>query len=286
MSFLGHIAACNRHDLTGFRRFRVDGQPVGWVAPGFAGRLADFGEVFRVSDDAVEPAPGLGGVAERTAAVHRVLRELAAAGHIPAWRDEAYPVAPPEASPHAGGPVLMHMERAAIPLFGVRAYGEHMNGFLRRDGRLHLWVARRADDKPTYPGMLDNTVAGGQPAGIGVRENLVKECWEEAGIPPELAGRALPVGAISYVYQEGDGLKPDLQYCFDLELPADFVPENRDGEIAEFSLWPIEKVAEVVRDSCRFKFNCNLVIIDFLVRHGVIAPDHPDYVAITQGLRR
>ena len=96
----------------------------------------------------------------------------------------------------------------------------------------------------------------------------------------------MPVGTISYVYQEGSGLKPDLQYCFDLELPADFVPQNRDGEIAEFGLWPIEKVAEVVRDSFRFKFNCNLVIIDFLVRHGVIAPDHPDYVAITQGLRR
>ena len=69
MSFLDHIAFCNRHDLTGFRRFLVDGQPVGWVAPGFAARLADFGAVFLVSDDAVEPAPGLGGVAVRTAAV-------------------------------------------------------------------------------------------------------------------------------------------------------------------------------------------------------------------------
>ncbi|MFQ5956111.1 MAG: DUF4743 domain-containing protein, partial [Kiloniellales bacterium] len=282
MSYLDHIAACNRHDLTQFRRFCIDGQPVGWVGHGFAERLAAFAHVFRVSDDAVELAPGLDSVAARTAAVDEVLRGLAEAGHVPAWRDEHYPVAPLEASPHAGGPVLMHMERAAIPLFGVRAYGEHMNGFVHRDGRVHLWVARRADHKPTYPGMLDNTVAGGQPVGIGLMENLIKECWEEAGIPPALAGRAVPVGAISYVYQEDGGLKPDLQYCFDLELPQDFVPENRDGEIAEFSLWPIETVAEVVRDSFEFKFNCNLVIIDFLVRHGFIPPDHPDYVAISQ----
>jgi hypothetical protein len=33
-----------------------------------------------------------------------------------------------------------------------------------------------------------------------------------------------------------------------------------------------------------FKFNCALVVIDFLIRHGLIAPDHPDYVALVRGL--
>jgi hypothetical protein len=45
-------------------------------------------------------------------------------------------------------------------------------------------------------------------------------------------------------------------------------------------------VAEIVRDTRQFKFNCNLVLIDFFVRHGVIAPEHPDYLAICRGLRR
>jgi len=41
-----------------------------------------------------------------------------------------------------------------------------------------------------------------------------------------------------------------------------------------------------VRDSFEFKFNCNLCIIDFLVRHGVIDPDNePDYTALAHGLR-
>jgi hypothetical protein len=35
-----------------------------------------------------------------------------------------------------------------------------------------------------------------------------------------------------------------------------------------------------------FKFNCNLVLIDFFVRHGLIGPDDPDYEAICRGLRR
>jgi hypothetical protein len=41
-----------------------------------------------------------------------------------------------------------------------------------------------------------------------------------------------------------------------------------------------------VRDSEDFKFNVNLVIIDFLIRHGYLGPDDPDYMEIAEGLRR
>ena len=116
-------------------------------------------------------------------------------------------------------------------------------------------------------------------------DNLVKEAAEEADVPEALARRAYSVGAISYCAETSDGLKPDVQFCFDLEVPADFTPRNTDGEIAEFMLMPIEAVLELVADSTQFKFNCNLVIIDFAVRHGLIPPDHPDYLDIVRGLR-
>ena len=77
-----------------------------------------------------------------------------------------------------------------------------------------------------------------------------------------------------------------MQFCYDLELPADFVPRNTDGEIERFELWPIEQVMETVAETTKFKFNCNLVIIDFLVRHGLIPPDDPDYLEIVRGLRQ
>lgn len=49
------------------------------------------------------------------------------------------------------------MERAATPLFGIPTFGVHVNGFVRkRNGIIHLWVARRALTKPTWPGVLDN----------------------------------------------------------------------------------------------------------------------------------
>lgn len=281
MSFLDRIAECNAHDLSHFRPFMVAGQRVGWVRLELQQRLALFGDVFKVDDRGVTLNPRLKTFEERSAAILPPLRALEKQGLIAGWRDEPYPITTAFTSQP-----LMQMERAAIPHFGVRAYGVHMNGFVRRKDGLHMWVARRARDKPTYPGMLDNTVAGGQPIGISLVDNLVKECKEEANIPAALARQAIAVGAITYCMEAPDGLKPDVQFCFDLELPGDFTPNNTDGEIGEFFLWPIARVAETVRDTREFKFNCNLVIIDFLVRHGVLPPDHPDYIEICQRLRQ
>ena len=42
-----------------------------------------------------------------------------------------------------------------------------------------------------------------------------------------------------------------------------------DGEVEDFFLWPIERVVETVRETDRFKFNVNLVLIDLFRRNGV-----------------
>jgi hypothetical protein len=76
-------------------------------------------------------------------------------------------------------------------------------------------------------------------------------------------------------------------FVFDLDIPADFTPRNTDGEIAEFQLMPARDIVARVRESDDFKFNVNLVIIDFALRNGLITPDdEPDYVAIVTGLRQ
>jgi isopentenyldiphosphate isomerase len=178
------------------------------------------------------------------------------------------------------------MERAAVPWFGVRAFGPHMTGYVRRKDGLHIWVPRRSFSKPTFPGELDNTVAGGQPAGIGLHDNLIKECAEEASIPRTLAEQAKAVSYISYLNQSGPQLKPDLMVCFDLELPEDFTPRANDGEVHSFELWSVRRVFETVRDTTEFKYNCNLVLIDFFVRHGLLSADDPQFMAIVSGLKK
>lgn len=281
MSFLDRVRECNARDLSRFRPFVVAGHQVGWVKQPILDEIRAFPELFAVGEKAVVLSPALATPEARTKVMDEVLRMLAARGVIEGWRDEMYPV-----TLDWGIPPLLVMERAAVPHFGVRAYGVHMNGFVREGGRILMWIARRAYDKPTFPGMLDNLVAGGQPAGMSLWDNLIKECHEEAGIPEALARRASPVGAITYAMETPEGLKPDVQFIYDLELSRDFVPRPVDGEIHEFMLWPIEKVMEVVSETREFKFNCNIVIIHFLVQHGLISPEHPDYLEIVKGLHQ
>jgi isopentenyldiphosphate isomerase len=283
MSFIDRIRAANKHDLRNFMPFSVAGTRVGCVKSAFAETLARWPGVFRVDERGVSLAASLNAgsvpACERTRAVDEVLQSLRKDGHIDGWRDERYPVNRSWSEP----PYLL-IERAAVPLFGVRGYGVHMNGFVRDSDELKMWIARRSLSKPTGPGKLDQMVAGGQPADIGLYDNMMKECEEEAGIPFEIARHARAVGAISYVLETSTGLRPDQIFNFDLELPPDFAPVNTDGEVDAFYLWPMQRVVETVRDTDAFKFNCALVIIDFLVRHGLIGADDPDYSDIVEGL--
>ena len=125
---------------------------------------------------------------------------------------------------------------------------------------------------------------------MSLMDNLIKEAAEEADVPVELAASAVPVGALAYCHEMPDnrypgGLKPDVIFVYDLELPAEFTPRNTDGEIEEFHLWSLDEAMATTRDSRDFKFNCALVNIDFFLRHGVLDPDgEPDYLDIAKGL--
>jgi isopentenyldiphosphate isomerase len=281
MAFLDHIRHANNWNRADFRPFSVAGHIVGHVRLDRVERLRAFPETFIISPDHIALAPGLDDFASRSTAMEEVLGVLRDEGAFQGWRGEYFPV-----MREWGDEPLMQVERATAPWFGIRSWGVHINGVVRRDGGLHMWIARRARGKPTYSGMLDNMVAGGQPIGLGLMENIVKECAEEADIPADMASRACAAGAISYCHQYADGVKPDQQFCYDLELPPDFRPRNTDGEVESFELWPIERVAETVRETFEFKFNCNLVIIDFLIRHGMIDADRESgYMALCLGLK-
>jgi hypothetical protein len=59
--------------------------------------------------------------------------------------------------------------------------------------------------------------------------------------------------------------------------------------VAEFIELPWREVAEIVERGPvegpeGFKYNCNLVVIDWLIRTGRIDPDHPDYLELCTGL--
>ncbi|OIR09163.1 hypothetical protein GALL_87700 [mine drainage metagenome] len=282
MSYLEHIRACNACDAAAFRPFRHGGETVGRVHVSLLPHLLALSGIFTAGDDGgVALAPHHDTPGHGDTAMTQATKLLVRAGRLPPPRGEAYAV---KTAWHA--PTRFLLDRAHVPLFGCRAFGVHLNGFVRQGGALKLWIGRRADDRPVAPGKLDNMVAGGQPAGLSLGQNLLKEAAEEASLPAALAAAARPVGAISYCLQDGMLLRPDTMFLYDLELPADFIPRNTDGEITGFTLMDVDEVADRVRGGHDFKYNVNLVLIDFLIRHGHLTPDdEPDYLALIAGLR-
>lgn len=291
--FMYWIARSNNGlaNLDTYAPVRFQGTTVGYVDRTFAvDHLERFPDVFVCDGGEVrlqQCLEDMKDLEERSCAVQQALLRLRDEGVITGWRDELYPVLTSFEAP----PVLL-MERAASVYFGIKAYGVHVNGYVEReDGGMDMWVARRAKSKPTWPGRLDHIVAGGQPHGISPTDNVVKECGEEAGIAKELAEKAVPVGAVSYCSEYSYGLKRDVLFCYDLKLPDEFVPVAVDGEVDDFCRMPVERVVDVVKRRVEehgndtYKDNCNLVVIDFLVRHGFIGPETPDYLDIIRGLR-
>jgi 8-oxo-dGTP pyrophosphatase MutT (NUDIX family) len=280
MSFGDHIVACNNYDPGRVVPLFAGNERVGLLRRDNAAALRRFPDVFAVADDRVSLV-ARGDVAAVSRAVDAVVDALVAEKRVPKWRNETFDVAP-----RWSAPAVFRLDRGAVPFFGTRAYGVHLNGYLWERGTLHLWVGRRSPDKRVAPDKLDNLVAGGIGNGHGLEETLLKEGEEEASIPRSLTSRALPAGAVSYRMESELGVRDDVLFVFDLEMPADFVPNNQDGEIAHFELMPAAAVLDRVRTSDDFKFNVNLVILDFALRHGILRPDDPEYLDVATGLHR
>ncbi|KJA23895.1 hypothetical protein HYPSUDRAFT_162824 [Hypholoma sublateritium FD-334 SS-4] len=220
------------------------------------------------------------------------------------WRAEMYPIYadpfgvhdhPIQAGREDGLNYAFEMERSACALFGVITYGVHMSIYdeVVDNGqkRLRVWVPTRALTKPTYPGLLDNTVAGGIPSAMSIFESLVKECMEEASIEADvIREHTRAVGAISYFYRTDKGwLHPEIEYIYDTVIPPNvdpslFTPRPSDGEVESFEFASHERLLKQLRAGL-FKPNCGLVIIDLFIRLGYITPDNePNYMKIVNRL--
>lgn len=312
-NMLYRIRECNHVPIDVKRNlmdFVVDGEKVGKVTKSVANLLSNSippgqsEQVFHIVESNDEDRGGSNRMVlsltkeagdtleKRTDSVMNVMEYLREKGIIQGWRDELYPLA----KGFYDEPVLL-VERAAAPFLGMQQYGVHICGIVRDDknGEEKMWVARRSKTKSKYPGMLDHIVAGGQPAGLSLMENVVKECAEEAGVSEELTLAGIQAaGAVSYETFEPsncddyDGIiTRALLFNYDLYLPNDFMPKVVDGEVEEFFTWTIDDILSSMDKDYKdpIKPNCYLVIIDFLLRKGYLSPEVPGYLDILKELR-
>lgn len=209
------------------------------------------------------------------------------------------PILPPSARVRQ----TVTMERFMAPLFGILLRGAHMVAYVRSRATEDdcgvisgLWIPRRAKHLFSSPNMLDATVAGGIAAGTTALETIIKEAGEEASLPSELVRtRVRSTGLLSYVSStdaihgwrgEAGLLCPGIVYTYDMELPEDVVPRPHDGEVGSYALMSVGDVQTALLNN-EFKPDAAVVMVDFLVRHGVItAENERNFVQINEHMHR
>jgi 8-oxo-dGTP pyrophosphatase MutT (NUDIX family) len=212
-------------ERAGYLPFWIGGEALGRVRQDLRAALLEAGAVeeaevgLRLRDD------GFSGP-RRSRLLQGLAVQLRNAGLIADWRNELCSVL------NAAGCEVARCERGAFRTLGIQNRAVHVNGYLA-DGR--LWVARRSQLKRADPGMLDNVAAGGVSAGETLRACAVRELWEEAGVPRELATRVdFPGISLRSVRETRFGLHDERVIVADVLLPAGFVPLGRDGEVEHF----------------------------------------------------
>ncbi|KAF8888794.1 NUDIX hydrolase domain-like protein [Infundibulicybe gibba] len=148
---------------------------------------------------------------------------------------------------------VFEMERSACALFGIVTYGVHMSIYeeetsINGQKSIRVWVPTRASTKQTWPGYLDNSVAGGVPAGMPILESMIKECMEEASLEDGIVRKYIQPQEQTVA----GWLQPEIEYVFDIRVPTGsdanaFVPKPLDGEVESFELLPFEEITTKMR---------------------------------------
>ncbi|VUC27038.1 unnamed protein product [Clonostachys rosea] len=280
----------------GLYLFRVAGlsTTLGYVLPSVSRLLSDFPGWHVDQEEQTIVLESGQTVEERSAAIRKTILamcEKECFSILRGWRDETFPVFGPDHE------VVLHIERCACPLFGVVTYGVHIIAYTPApaDGdMMKIWVSRRARSKQTFGGMLDSTAAGGVASGETPWNTVLHECDEEASLPPDLVRRdAKSVGAITnfYVRDQRSGgevglLQPECQYVYELPVPLDLVCKPNDNEVESFELLAVSEIMAALSRR-EFKPNSGLVMLDFLIRHGVVTSENEkDYLNIITRLHR
>jgi isopentenyldiphosphate isomerase len=276
--YLRHLKKCNNFTTENKIAFVIDDKHVGWIRKEFIPYILES-EFFVKKGNSLSFENSFMTFESRNRAMEQFGKKAYEDKISNNFMNESFTIREtPTSSP------LCLVDRSVASIFGAIGFGQHLNGYVETETGLKMWIARRSYTKGFYAGKLDHIVAGGLPYGISLEENLYKECFEEANIKKELAQNAKSVGVVRYKHDYRLGGSEDILYCYDLSLPKDFVPRCNDNEVEEFYLMDVEEVAEIVKTSDAFKCNCNLVIIDFLVRHGYIKPEDKNYLEIVSRL--
>lgn len=227
----------------------------------FASELASFApQVLREEPGAFHLTATT--AAEASARLNALLKTWHESGTLSRWRGEQLDVLDPETFAP-----LFPLEREGRVILGLMMTGAMLNGVVFKSGAAHLWIAQRAANKSIAPLQWDCLANGAVGSGEAPAVALAREAWEEAGVPSELAARAIPVAQFTIEHQEGEHVFYERAHCFDLVLPDTFSPVNNDGEVECFDCVS-RSVLEVMLRENKFTHDATLATKNWLLRQG------------------
>ena len=198
-----------------------------------------------------------------TDSLARLADALRERGLCGAWRNEQLAVY------DSTGHRLGSIERAAVRPLGISTQAVHLMGFVSRSGPdSHVWVQQRALDKANDPGRLDTLMGGMIGSQDSLTGALARETWEEAGLQLETLEEVSYGGRVSLRRPTreaehsmgGAGFMVEHIDWFRCSVPEGLVPQNQDGEVAQFMLMDrTELLARLQRDE--FTTEAALVLV-------------------------
>ncbi|MFZ9177038.1 MAG: NUDIX hydrolase [Burkholderiaceae bacterium] len=192
-----------------------------------------------------------------------ILRQTSAAD---GWRNECFTLCN-----EAGEPILdrhgqtVGLERCLFRPLGLFYQTVQLN-LLSPQGE--VWIGQRAQHKAVDPGLWDAAVAGGLTHGENPLSALVRECWEEAGLPESSLTGLQTLGTVMVQRILGadgrQGLQREVVMSYGLTAAEAFRPINQDGEVQAFAC---VSLAEVWRLWQQGQFNHEAAVgcLDFLM---------------------
>lgn len=210
----------------------------------------------------------------------------------------------------AGHPAVRLPDKLGASL-GILHVGVHLTVYHKvGNGPLSICVQHRSEKATSYAGLLDQTIAGGYLANESTRDGLCREKKEEyhtvnslpgvkessydgavvfSAIRPaaanKLAGTIEISAKASYSYKavemETDPRDPRNPQA--KGKGGEEKEDKRDGNVGWFEWMTTDKVLQELKNG-RFKPNCALVMIKFLIDQGVIKPDEPGFEDLKNSL--
>lgn len=183
-----------------------------------------------------------------------IARTLADAGYIKSWRDELLDVI-------AEGANLARLERGAFRPLGLLTQAVHLNAWTEEG---QIWVARRSLNKTTDPGLWDTLSGGLVGAGEDPHTALLRETYEEAGLPAVTIAEHSPLRTVLRMHRRlPDGYQVENILVSDCITAAGTVPSNIDGEVMEFRCIDMNELWFMVTNGA-FTIEAELSILDSL----------------------